>query len=156
MYTHVYYTSDNYYWTKIPWVKNSCRYQDSIRRPLDLYRLGLWQALSSSQYHGRLAVTVKLCKPKLKLSQAFKSIIKSSRALLSLRYHGHLTNPKFLGIAQRHHTRLPHSRPRFDSQRSQKFFSWNCWDLLTALLRTVVRGLIMSSETITILRSSFN
>ena len=40
------------------------------------------------------------------------------------------------------------SSPGFDSRHSQEFFSWCCWDLLTALLRAEDRDLKMSIEPI--------
>ena len=43
-------------------------------------------------------------------------------------------------------SRLAPSGPWFDSLHSQEFFSWCCWDLLTELLRTVDRDLVMSME----------
>ena len=44
--------------------------------------------------------------------------------------------------AQRKPTRFSPISPWFDSWHSQELFSWCCWDLLTALLRPVDKGLI--------------
>ena len=47
-------------------------------------------------------------------------------------------------IAHRKHTCFSPNSPGFDSRCSTEFFTWWCWDLLTALLRTADWGLIMS------------
>ena len=51
-------------------------------------------------------------------------------------------------LAQRLYTRFSLSSLGLNSLLSQEFFSWCCWDLLTALLRTVSRGLMMSIKPI--------
>ena len=52
------------------------------------------------------------------------------------------------GMVQRKRLHFPPCPPRFDSQHFQQFFSWCCLDLLTTLVRTVYRGLIMSIKLI--------
>ena len=52
------------------------------------------------------------------------------------------------GMVQRKRLRFPPCPPWFNFQHFPECFSWCCLDLLTALVRTVYRGLIMSIKLI--------